>query len=107
MKYHPDYHPNHKKPYSTKGLAYIYKYYGFGKVKEIALALGRTELMIRQLVNTLRKECLKIIKLNVYKDINLLIVMTMKILKLVRWGYLVIVNVKSAGIVLKEGISEI
>ena len=47
MKYHPDYHPNHKKPYSTKGLAYIYKYYGFGKVKEIALALGRTELMIR------------------------------------------------------------
>jgi hypothetical protein len=33
--------------------------------------------------------------------------MTMKILKLVRWGYLVIVNVKSAGIVLKEGISEI
>ncbi|ACK98015.1 hypothetical protein P5808_19035 [Bacillus cereus] len=42
MKYHPDYDPNHKKPYTTKELAYICKYYGFGKVKGIALALGRT-----------------------------------------------------------------
>ncbi|QKE07619.1 DNA-entry nuclease [Bacillus cereus] len=55
MKYHPDYHPNHKKPYTTRELAYICKYYGFGKVKGIALALGRTESTIRQLVNTLRK----------------------------------------------------
>ncbi|MEC5267350.1 DNA-entry nuclease [Bacillus mycoides] len=44
------YHPNHKKPYTTKG-----KYYGFGKVKGIALSLGRTETTIRQLVNVLRK----------------------------------------------------
>ncbi|MED2990925.1 DNA-entry nuclease [Bacillus thuringiensis] len=55
MKYHTDYDPNHKKPYTTKELAYICKYYGFGKVKGIALALGRKELKIRQLVNTLRK----------------------------------------------------
>ncbi|WP_433775304.1 DNA-entry nuclease [Bacillus wiedmannii] len=54
MKYHPDYHPNHKKPYTTRELAYICKYYGFGKVKGIALSLGRTETTIRQLVNVLR-----------------------------------------------------
>ncbi|PER36292.1 DNA-entry nuclease [Bacillus thuringiensis] len=55
MKYHPDYHPNHKKQYTTKELAYICKYYGFGKVKGIALSLGRTETTIRQIVNVLRK----------------------------------------------------
>lgn len=55
MKYHPDYHPNHNKSYTTKELAYICKHYGFGKVKGIALALGRTETTIRQLVNVMRK----------------------------------------------------
>nr|WP_225893366.1 DNA-entry nuclease [Bacillus toyonensis] len=55
MKHHSDYYPNHKKPYTTKELAYICKYYGFGKVKGIALSLGRTETNIRQLVNVLRK----------------------------------------------------
>ncbi|WP_044795579.1 hypothetical protein [Bacillus cereus] len=55
MKYHPDYHSNHKKQYATKELSNICKYYGFRKVKVIVLSLGRTKITIRLLVNVLRK----------------------------------------------------
>lgn len=64
------YHPNHKKPYTTRELAYVCKYYGFGKVKAIALALGRTESTIRQLVNTLRKNGV----FEKYKDMEVCII---------------------------------
>jgi DNA-binding MarR family transcriptional regulator len=56
MKYHPDYHHNHNKPYTMKELSYICKHYKRGQVKSLALALGRTEHSIRVLVNKLRRD---------------------------------------------------
>ncbi|QHW35871.1 DNA-entry nuclease (plasmid) [Paenibacillus rhizovicinus] len=55
MLYHPDYHPNQGKPYTTKENAYLCKHYIRGQVKTLALDMGRTEHSIRQHVNELRR----------------------------------------------------
>lgn len=54
MKYHPDYHFNHGKPFTLRDLVYICKNYKRGQVKRLALAVGRTEHVVRSKVNTLR-----------------------------------------------------
>ncbi|KIL42102.1 hypothetical protein SD70_02660 [Gordoniibacillus kamchatkensis] len=55
MKYHPEFHFNHKKPYSTKESAYIVQNYRRGEVKNLALIIGRTEHCIRSKVDYFRK----------------------------------------------------
>lgn len=56
MKYHPDYHPNHGKPYTTQELSYLCKMYeGHGNRKRMSMALGRTEASLASLVHHLRK----------------------------------------------------
>ncbi|MEB2276954.1 DNA-entry nuclease [Bacillus sp. ILBB4] len=56
MKYHPEYHPNHGKEYTMDELIYICSTYGRGTRKEVALAVGRTEATVSQLVCLMRKE---------------------------------------------------
>lgn len=55
MKYHPEYHENHGKPYTEEDLAYICATYRRGNRKEIALAVGRTDATISALVYQLKK----------------------------------------------------
>lgn len=43
MNYHPDYHPNHREPFSRDDLEYLCAYYEFDDIRTIAFALGRTE----------------------------------------------------------------
>lgn len=56
MMYHPDFHYNQGKSYSTKELSYICKHYSRGHVKTLSLDVGRTEHSLRQRVNQLRKD---------------------------------------------------
>jgi hypothetical protein len=56
MKYHPEYHENHKKGYTVKDLAYICQQYRRGNVKTLALAVGRTEGSLRTLVDKMRQD---------------------------------------------------
>lgn len=48
MKYHPDFHPNHGKPYTTKENAFIIQHYRKGKVQWLSMVLGRTEHSLRR-----------------------------------------------------------
>lgn len=43
MDYHPNYHPNHGKPFSREDLEYLCTYYDFDDIRTLAFALGRTE----------------------------------------------------------------
>ncbi|MEK4781115.1 DNA-entry nuclease [Bacillus sp. FSL L8-0199] len=56
MKYHPDYHFNHKKPYTVKELAYICATYQRGARKSVAMAVGRTESTISDLICKMKKD---------------------------------------------------
>lgn len=56
MKYHPDYHFNHKKPYTVKELAYICSTYRRGARREVSMAVGRTESTISDLICKMKKE---------------------------------------------------
>lgn len=55
LKYNTELHFNHDKPYTTKELAYICKYYTRGHVKTLALDVGRTETTLRNTVYQLKK----------------------------------------------------
>lgn len=55
MKFHPDFHFNHGKPYSLKESAYIAQNYRRGDVKNLAMVVGRTEHCIRSRVSYFRK----------------------------------------------------
>lgn len=55
MKYHPDFHENHRKPFSESDLEYMCKYWELDSIKTMSLALGKTETTITQKVTHLRK----------------------------------------------------
>lgn len=46
--YHPDFHPNHGSPWSTKELAYLCHHYEATKLMTLALDMGRTQTAIAQ-----------------------------------------------------------
>lgn len=66
MKYHPAYHFNHGKEYTLKELSYICQQYRRGNVKNLSMAVGRTEGTLRTLVDNLRKEG----KFDFYKNLK-------------------------------------
>ena len=43
MMYNPEFHENHKKPWSLKDIIYLCGMWDSTRKKDIALALGRTE----------------------------------------------------------------
>lgn len=55
MKYHPDYHENHGKPFTVKELSYMCSVWDSMKKADIALALGRTHGTVLSKAADLRK----------------------------------------------------
>ncbi|MCG3089157.1 hypothetical protein [Sporosarcina cyprini] len=55
IKYHPDYHHNHGKDYTTCELSYICKNYYKGNLRRLSLAVGRTERTLISITTKLRK----------------------------------------------------
>lgn len=56
MKYNPDFHPNHKKPWMVSDEKYLIENYVSMGVKHCSDALGRTVTVIATRVYQLRKE---------------------------------------------------
>jgi hypothetical protein len=56
MQYHPDFHPNHGKPFSTSDLIYLCKYHKLDGPRGIGFALGKTEQTISVRLNDLRRD---------------------------------------------------
>lgn len=47
MRYHPEFHPNHGKPFTTGELIYMCKYYDIDGPRSIGYALGKTPGVIQ------------------------------------------------------------
>ncbi|MTI95206.1 MAG: DNA-entry nuclease [Firmicutes bacterium] len=56
MKYHPDYHENHRKPWDKEDDMYLCAMHGSMKIGDIALALGRTYRSAAQRLETLKRK---------------------------------------------------
>jgi hypothetical protein len=56
MRYHPDFHPNHGRPYTTDELIYICKFYEVDGPRLISFAIGKTELTVMNTVFELRRD---------------------------------------------------
>jgi hypothetical protein len=66
MKFHPDFHQNHKTPFSQSDLEYLCKYFDVDPIRTIAFALGRTEHTCATKVSALKKQGL----FEYYKNLN-------------------------------------
>jgi predicted ArsR family transcriptional regulator len=66
MKYHPEFHKNHEKPFTESDLEYLCKFYDVDGAKLISLALGRTEATVRSKLSNLKKRGL----FEYYKNLN-------------------------------------
>lgn len=56
MKYNPELHPNQGKPWSVEDLNYLIEWLEIIGYEEMSLALGRSEITLRDKVFKLRKE---------------------------------------------------
>lgn len=54
MQYHPDFHPNHRKPITLGEKIYIAKYYDSDGMRSVGFALGRTESTIAHQASLMR-----------------------------------------------------
>lgn len=66
MKYHPEFHPMHRHPFTESDLEYLCKYYETDPVRTIAFALGRTEHTLLTKISMLKKRGLY----EYYKNLN-------------------------------------
>lgn len=55
MQYHPEFHPNHGKPFSQDDLIYMCKFYEIDGPRKISFALGKTEHTVMSRISALRK----------------------------------------------------
>lgn len=55
MKYNPEFHENHGKPFTVKELVYMCSMWHSTKKADIAMALGRTHGTVLSKANSLRK----------------------------------------------------
>lgn len=55
MRYHPEFHPNHGKPFMLDELVYLCKFHGIDDPRTISYALGRTEYTLADKLHKLRK----------------------------------------------------
>ncbi|HIW33491.1 MAG TPA: DNA-entry nuclease [Candidatus Paenibacillus intestinavium] len=46
MKYHPDFHFSHRKPFTQSDLEYLCVYYGVDTTRSLSFALGKVETAI-------------------------------------------------------------
>ena len=56
MLYHPDYHPNHKAPWTTADQRFLIENYAGIGPEETSLALGRTIHSVMQRATDLRRD---------------------------------------------------
>lgn len=56
MKYHPDFHPNHNKSFTTDELEYICLYHKCDDMRSISYAIGRTENACRSALAIMKKD---------------------------------------------------
>jgi hypothetical protein len=56
LKHHPEFHPNHNKPFSEEERAYLCKFYGFDGRKSMSMALGRRETAVAEEFRRLKRE---------------------------------------------------
>ncbi|WP_438770104.1 DNA-entry nuclease [Brevibacillus sp. JB24b] len=66
LKYHPDFHPNQKKAFTTHELAYICHFCETDNIKSLALGLGRLEGSVSTQISFLKKKKL----FNHYKELG-------------------------------------
>lgn len=55
MRYDPEFHPNHRKPFTEDDLEYMCKYNEVDVRQTLAFALGRTEHTIRTKIIELKR----------------------------------------------------
>lgn len=55
MRYNPEYHENHGKPFTTNELVYLCSMWDSMKKQDIALAMGRTHGAVLTMAHTVRK----------------------------------------------------
>lgn len=55
MVYNPEYHPNHRKPFTVDDLIYLCKYNDVDGPKLMSMALGKTEMTVANKITHLRK----------------------------------------------------
>ena len=55
MQFHPDFHPNHGKPWKTGEEQYLIDYYGKLGPEQVSLELGRTIHTVMQYARKLRR----------------------------------------------------
>jgi hypothetical protein len=56
MQYHPDFHPNHGKPFKLDEIIYICKYHQTDDIRSLSFAVGRTEHTVASKITSLRKD---------------------------------------------------
>lgn len=56
MRYHPDYHGNHRKPWRTDEIRFLVKHYDKVGAEECSLALERTPHTVMEKVSILRRQ---------------------------------------------------
>lgn len=66
MIYHPDYHENHKQPYTESDKEYLCKYWEVDHRQSLSFALGKPEHSLATKVWQLKKER----KFDYYKNLN-------------------------------------
>lgn len=56
MVYHPEYHFNHKEPFTTQEVAYMCTMHGKMNLQDLGYALGRTPAAIAQRISQLKRK---------------------------------------------------
>lgn len=56
MAYNPEFHENHRKPWSEEDLEYLIEWYDVAGLEEMSFALGRTIKTVATMVYDLRKK---------------------------------------------------
>ncbi|MBO8172428.1 MAG: DNA-entry nuclease [Bacillaceae bacterium] len=64
MKYHPDFHPNHGKPFTEEDLEYLCTFYEVDNKRSLSFAIGKTEHVCRTKYYELKRKGL----VDYYKD---------------------------------------
>lgn len=56
MRYHPDYHHSHKKPFTEADLEYLCKFWEVDHRRTLSFALGRPETSLAMKVSALKRK---------------------------------------------------
>lgn len=66
MRYHPEFHENHGKPFTEEELCYLAKFFKHDGGQMISFALGKTEQVVKVKYRLLEKER----KLSYYRSLD-------------------------------------